>query len=100
MWMETTCTASFPTRPPRLRFTGQPEIVTTPRKSWRDNVEARVRFAIREMIPDTHDVIEGVSVRSYPTVAGQYLRYAVNGARCKDFEAAVCAVCEIVGRRE
>ncbi len=83
LWADTTYSATLPPRS-RLRFTGKPEVVCTPRPCWHENLEARVRYEVSRLTCGQTVKVNGVRVqRSHaPTVQ----TYQVGSERNGDYK--------------
>lgn len=66
----------------------------TSQRSWRDCLEARVRMALRALLPEDRAVIEGVLVRRYTSLKDNSgkLYYAVESVKADSLEDAVSKV--------
>lgn len=87
LWMETTCRSVFSRKAARLNLTPSGRI-TTPRKSWRDNAPMRIKIALRNMMPDTVSLVEGVTVSLQSASSGARMYYHINATKCASLEAA------------
>ncbi len=83
LWADSTYNTTLPSRF-HIRFTGKPEIVTTPRKPWHENLEAKVRYEVSRLTCGQTVKINGVRVqRSHsPTIQS----YQVASERNADYK--------------
>ena len=87
LWMETTCRAVFSRKAARLNLT-PPDCITAPRKSWHDNAPMRIKMTLKNMMPDTVSLVEGVTVSLQSASSGVQMYYHVNAVKCASLEAA------------
>lgn len=96
LWTDNPHTSYLPRRRPRsLMPHSAGTVITTPRPSWRDNAEARVRVTLSRMFPEDRIDIEGVTVFR-PTAMKEggtgSLVYHIGGKNIRALETAVKAV--------
>ncbi len=84
LWADATYPSSLPARSLRLRFTGKPETVTTPRKPWHENLEARVRYEVSRLTCGQTVKVNGIRVQRSHSPSIQ--TYQVNSERNGDYK--------------
>jgi len=86
----------------KSNYRNLPMTTVTIQHSWRDSLEARVRVAIANMLPEDMVIVEGVQVRRYTSISDHCgaLLYSVAGTQTSQLAEAVKAVCAAVRRRE
>ena len=86
-------------RRPDRRLSTHPATVVTCQRSWRVNIEARVRVALQLMLPHDFQTIEGIEVKR--TTWNSKIVYIVNRGRgTTSIDTAVAAILAAASARE